>query len=168
MHPKLSTFLHGVLAGAAGASCMTVLRMLAHRAGWIDAMVPQAVEIWAKDSAGLARPRALAAHHLLDQALHLGYGAALGGSYALVKGERADARRALGLGVGLWAFASGALFPLLKIARPLWRAEPREELVNLGAHALYGAVTVYLLEEFSRQELTQPRGNGRMRRARVG
>src|SRR5690349_15491787 len=44
-----SFFIHGALAGALGAATMTVLRMVAHRAGWIQAMVPQAVEVWAKN-----------------------------------------------------------------------------------------------------------------------
>jgi hypothetical protein len=60
------------------------------------------------------------------------------------------------------------LFPALKIARPLWRATPREELVNLTAHALYGTVTLYLLEELEEQRRTQPRTNRLMRLGRVG
>jgi hypothetical protein len=64
--------------------------------------------------------------------------------------------------------ASVVLFPALGIARPLWRAQPREVLVNLSAHALYGAVTVYLLDEFERQRHTQPRAELLMRHARVG
>jgi uncharacterized membrane protein YagU involved in acid resistance len=144
--------------------------MSAHRAGWIDAMVPQAVEIWAKDRAGLRRPRAAATHHVADQLIHLGYGAAMGGIYALAARSPAQARptRALGLGSSLWAFSSLILFPALKIARPLWRAAPREELVNFSAHALYGVATVYLLAEFEDQRQTQPRSNIGMRLGRVG
>ncbi|HTV21852.1 MAG TPA: hypothetical protein VMG12_24350 [Polyangiaceae bacterium] len=56
----------------------------------------------------------------------------------------------------------------MKIARPPWRASPREEAINLGAHLLYGAVTVYLLDEFERQRKTEPFTHALMQRARVG
>jgi hypothetical protein len=170
MRSTKSILIHGALAGALGAACMTALRMAAHRAGWIDAMVPQAVEVWGKDRAGLTRPRTLPTHHVADQALHLGYGAASGALYALsVRRDRqASPGRALGLGSALWGFASLVLFPTLGIARPLWRARPREELVNFSAHALYGAVTVYLLDEFERQRQTQPRAQLLMQHGRVG
>jgi predicted membrane-bound mannosyltransferase len=165
-----SYLIHGALAGALAAATMTVFRMAAHRAGWIQAMVPQAVEIWAKEATGLGRPRAAATHHVADQLLHLGYGAVAGGVYALTHRARSGATpvRGLELGASLWAFSSLILFPALKIARPLWRATPREELVNLTAHALYGTVTLYLLEELEEQRRTQPRTNRLMRLGRVG
>jgi hypothetical protein len=165
-----SYLVHGALAGALGAATMTVLRMVAHRAGWIQAMVPQAVEVWAKDKSPSPWPRRAEAHHVADQLLHLGYGGAAGSVYALshAAGERAAPRRAIGLGTALWAFGSLVLFPALKIARPPWRASPREGLVNLGAHLLYGAVTVYLLDEFERQKRTEPFTRTQMLHARVG
>jgi hypothetical protein len=169
MRSRKTLLVHGVLAGALGAGCMTVLRMFAHRAGWIQAMVPQAVEVWAKDRSALGRPRTLATHHVADQLLHLGYGAFWGGVYAAALGQRnASPVRALELGTSLWALGSMLIFPALKIARPAWRSEPRAELINVSAHALYGVVTVYLVEELERQRHTQPRAHGLMRHARVG
>jgi hypothetical protein len=149
---------------------MTVWRMTAHRAGWIQAMVPQAVEVWAQDKSPLPGPRRIESHHVADQLLHLGYGAAAGTAYALThaQGERATPSLALGFGTALWVFGSFVLFPTLKIARPPWRAKPREELVNVAAHLLFGAVTVYLFDEFERQRHTQPVAHSLMRRARVG
>lgn len=170
MQARTSYLIHGALAGALAAATMTVFRMAAHRAGLIQAMVPQAVEVWAKKATGLSRPRAAATHHVADQLLHLGYGAAAGGVYALSKRARSGApsARGLELGTSLWAFSSLVLFPALKIARPLWRATPREELVNLAAHALYGTVTLYLLEELESQKHTQPWTNLQMRLGSVG
>jgi hypothetical protein len=167
---SMRSFLtHGALAGALGAATMTVLRMMAHRAGWIEAMVPQAVEVWAKDEAKLPWPKRVENHHVADQLLHLGYGGAAGSAYALTRAARhAAPSHALELGTALWVLGSFVLFPMLKIARPPWRARPREELVNLAAHLLYGAVTVYLLDEFERQKRTEPRSLWRMRHARVG
>jgi hypothetical protein len=167
-----SFLVHGALSGALGAATMTVVRMLAHRAGWIQAMVPQAVEVWAKDKSKLPWPRRVENHHVADQLLHLGYGGAAGGAYALARAAGHDAKPSLALagelGAALWIIGSFVLFPALKIARPPWRAKPREELVNLGAHLLYGAVTVYLLDEFERQKRTQPLTLPLMRHARVG
>lgn len=170
MRSSTSSFIHGALAGALGAANMTVLRMAAHRAGWIDAMVPQAVELWVRDKAKLGRPRAAATHNVADQLLHLGYGAVCGGLYGLAaqQDRRATVERALSLGTSLWAFSSIVLFPALKIARPLWRATPREELVNFAAHALYGAATVYLTDELEQQRRSERRGSSALRRRRVG
>ena len=163
-------FVHGALAGALGAATMTVLRMVAHRAGWIRAMVPQAVEVWAKDRSPLPWPRRPEAHHVADQLLHLGYGGLAGAAYALTQAPKPEAKpgRALELGALLWVFGSFVLFPALKIARPPWRATPREEAVNLAAHLLYGAVTAYLLDEFEHQRRTEPFTHFSMRHAKVG
>jgi hypothetical protein len=150
---------------------MTVLRMMAHRAGWLDAMVPQAVEVWAKDKMGLAWPRRTESHHVADQLLHLGYGAAAGAAYGLAAAatpEGSHPSRAAELGTALWVFGSFVLFPALKIARPPWRSEPREGAINLAAHLLYGAVTVYLVDEFERQKRTEPLTRRSMLHARVG
>jgi hypothetical protein len=165
-----SSLVHGALAGALGAATMTVLRMVAHRAGWIEAMVPQAVEVWAKDKSPLPWPRRVESHHVADQLLHLGYGAAAGSAYALSHpgSQRGNPELAMGFGTALWVFGSFVLFPVLRIARPAWRATAREELVNLGAHLLFGAVTVYLLDEFERQSKSEPFAHWRMRHARVG
>lgn len=170
MRMKHQLLVHGALAGALGAACMTALRMAAHRAGWLEVMVPQAVEVWASEKAHLGRPRDTATHHVADQLLHLGYGAFAGLAYAGLVARRGQASsgRALGFGGALWAFGSAVLFPALHIARPLWRASPREELINLAAHALYGAVTVYLLDEFEYQRVTQPKTWRSVQLARVG
>lgn len=171
MRRSSSLFIHGALAGALGAAAMTVLRLTAHRAGWIEAMVPQAVEVWAKEHSPLTRPRTPPTHHVADQLLHLGYGGFSGGVYGLyvsLTRRRPSPTRAVALGAALWALGSLILFPALKIARPPWRAAPREELVNMSAHALYGAVTVYMLDELESQARRQPLSYRRMLRSDVG
>jgi hypothetical protein len=170
MKELTTRWVHGALAGVMGAACMTVLRLAAHRRGWIDAMVPQAVEVWAKKEAGLGWPRSAATHHVADQLLHLGYGSTWGAIYALCVQPRGSASlgRSLGLGLGLWALGSMVIFPALKIARPAWRQKPRQELVNVSAHLLYGAVTALVLDEFGRQAQTQPRTHRIAQMARIG
>ncbi|HWO11596.1 MAG TPA: hypothetical protein VNN80_19010 [Polyangiaceae bacterium] len=168
MQRNASVFIHGALAGALGAAGMTVLRLLAHRAGWIEAMVPQAVEVWVKDRSSLTRPRAPATHHVADQLLHLAYGGFWGGVYGLAAPKHPSPARALAFGGAIWALGSLVLFPALKIARPLWQAKAREELVNVGAHALYGAIATYMLDELEKQARHQPLSYRRMLRADVG
>jgi hypothetical protein len=71
--------LHGALGGIYGAAAMSILRLAAHRAGLIDKMLPQVVEEWTLDRTGMKpSPASKTAHHVLDQFLHLGYGAAMG------------------------------------------------------------------------------------------
>lgn len=159
MRKLTSLAIHGAVAGGLAAACMTVLRMLAHRAGWLSQMVPQAVEIWAKEHAALPLPASAAGHHAADQLLHVLYGATWGAAYAGLLGKRgpASTARAVELGLPVWALGSLVLFPALRIGRPAWRSRPSEVLINIAAHLLYGAVTVFVTEELERQKLTQPR-----------
>jgi len=143
---------------------MTALRMLAHRAKWIDQMVPQAVEAKAKrylpvtPSAVLsALPSQRAMHHIADQLLHLGYGSGLGAAYGLTLGRGpASVKKVVGFGLGVWGLGSFLLLPALKLMRPEWRAKPVEIAVNLGAHLVYAGTLVLLTEELEIQSFVQP------------
>jgi len=139
---------------------MTVLRMLAHRARWIDQMVPQAVEAKAKHHLPTLRsalPSERAMHHLADQVMHLGYGSAFGAVYGLVLGRRpASAMQVVSYGLGMWGFGSFVLLPALKIMRPEWRAKPTEVAVNLAAHLLYAGAVALMTEELESQSYLQP------------
>lgn len=162
--------VHGAIAGGLAAACMTVLRMAAHRRGWIRQMVPQSVEVWVLDEKlGLPR-RPAALDHLADQVLHLGYGAATGALYAAALGRRRRslAGRGVGLGLPLWAFGNLVLLPALGIAKPAWRARPSETAVNLAAHLLYGLATALVTDELESQKRRQPRWYPRTHGARLG
>lgn len=160
MTPITRRMVHGAVAGALGAASMTVLRMLALRAKVVDQMLPQAVETWLAHRLPLrlpAGPNQRAMHHLLDQLLHLGYGASLGALYGLTLGRgRARASKTLGYATGVWAFGSFFLLPALRIMRPEWRAKPGEIAVNVSAHLTYAAVLALLTEELERQSFVQP------------
>ena len=157
MNPTLRRTVHGALAGAIGAACMTAVRMLARRAKLIDQMVPQAVEAWAKHRLPVsapALPSQRALHHVADQILHLGYGCTAGAIYgaALAKhGLRVG--RVAGFGTAVWLFGSFVLRPGLRIMRPEWKAKPRESAVNLATHALYAGVLGLLSDEFEKQSV---------------
>ena len=160
MKPALRRTIHGALGGAMGAACMTVVRMVAHRSGLIDQMLPQAVESWAKHHAPLRLPsprsgRAL--HHVADQLMHLGYGATFGALYGLVWARKpARPAKIFAFGLGNWVFGSFLLLPALKVMRPEWRAAPREVAVNLAAHLLYAAALGVVTDEFEQQSAFQP------------
>lgn len=171
MKAKWRRVIHGALAGGIGAATMTVLRMLAHRAGVIEQMVPQSVEAWARHQLPVhlpAGPNQRALHHVADQTLHLGYGATFGALYAATLGTRASAGKVVAYGVGLWTFGSFVLLPGLRIARPEWRAKPIEIAVNLAAHLSYAAALALLTEEFETQSFVQPLQYPRSLAARTG
>lgn len=170
MRLALSTAVHGAIAGGIAAGCMTVLRLLAHRAGLIEQMPPQAVEVWLKERTRVGVGAPAAAHHTADQLIHLGYGLTWGALYGGTLGarRRADLSHGAGLGLFLWAFGSALVFPALGIAKAPWRSGPAENAVNIAAHLIYGSVTVFVLDEFERQKLSQPRIHARARHARIG
>ncbi|MBC8072323.1 MAG: hypothetical protein IAG13_28635 [Deltaproteobacteria bacterium] len=145
--------IHGALAGMNGAATMTVLRMLAHRSGLIDLMVPQKVEQWARRKAGVRRWRTPGGYRIVDHVLHLGYGATWGALYGALSPapEATTVARTATFGIGLWAFGSMVLFPALRIGPPAWRSGARENTVNVAAHLAYAAATSLLVDEFSRQ-----------------
>jgi hypothetical protein len=146
----VSPLVTGALAGAVAAHPMTVLRMAARRAGWIDQGVPQAVEATLLD--GVA-PDAPLAHHALEQALHMGMGAALGAlDSALWRAtSMPTAARGALIGGGSFLFTTLALLPALGAGRPLWRSDAREIAVNLAAHLLFGLSTALVTEELAGQ-----------------
>lgn len=171
MNAQWRRLIHGALAGGIGAATMTVMRMLAHRAGLIQQMVPQAVEAWAQHQLPVhvpAGPNSRSLHHVADQGLHLGYGATFGALYAAALGTRPSAGKVVAYGVGLWGFGSFVLLPALRIARPEWRAKPVEIAVNLAAHLGYAAAVALLTEEFETQSFVQPLQYPRSLVARTG
>ncbi|HTE52754.1 MAG TPA: hypothetical protein VK698_18000 [Kofleriaceae bacterium] len=169
MNQRLSDALLGGVAGVIGASGMTIVRMLAHRAGLIDQMVPQAVV--QKLERGAGRRPAPGSSRVVDQALHLGYGAALGAAYsALIDRPRRSPRvgHAIGYGAAQWAFGSMVLLPVLGIARPAWRKGLAENAVDLAAHLTFSGVSAFVAGEFDRQAATSPRAGHPASPARVG
>jgi hypothetical protein len=159
--PFFRRTVHGALGGALAAACMTVVRMVAHRAGLIRQMVPQAVEVWAYHHAPLSHRSSQshsALHHVADQAIHLGYGATLGAVYGALSGRNhINPTKILGYGVANWVFGSCLLLPSLGVLRPVWRARVPEIAVDLSAHLLYAAALGLVMDEMEAQTLTQPR-----------
>lgn len=162
----LTRTIHGALAGISGAATMNVLRMLAHRAGLIDVMVPQKVEQRMRRAVGVRLWPTPGAYRVVDQVLHLGYGATWGALFGALTPvpARASIARTLAFGVGLWGIGSFVLFPALHIGRPAWESSTSENAVNIAAHVAYAAATALLVEELARQ----PMRDVQTRRARAG
>ncbi|HWB78937.1 MAG TPA: hypothetical protein VG755_28440 [Nannocystaceae bacterium] len=158
--------IHGALAGMSGAATMNVLRMLAHRAGLIDVMVPQKVEQRVRRAVGVRRWPTPGAYRIVDQLLHLGYGATWGALFGAITPRAANISPPLTIafGLGLWGLGSFVLFPALGIGRPAWASSPRENAVNIAAHLAYATATTLLVEELARQ----PMRDVETRRARAG
>ncbi len=164
-------FVYGALGGALGAACMTVLRMAAHRRGVIDKTVSQAAEEWLADRLDLQPARdEPAVHHVLDELLHLGYGATLGLGYAALQRSRAGGRLSAGAlyGLGTWFVGSWGLLPALGAKRPPWRKGLASNAVDLGAHALFGAVTALVSSEMAAQTNHRRTSDEARYRARTG
>jgi hypothetical protein len=155
--------LTGAVAGAVAAHPMTVLRMAARRAGWIERPVPQAVE---ESLVGGVAPDAPLAHHALDQVLHMGMGAALGAlDGALWQATSLPtAARGVLIGGGSFLFATLVLLPEFAGGRSLGRSDAREIAVNLAAHLLFGMSTALVTEELAGQPDRGRHRSGRARR----
>ena len=158
----------GVVGGASGAGCMTVLRMAARRAGWIDRMPPQVTAEWLIERTG-REPDSAAGHQILDALVHWAVSTGAGAVYGASVREPARARLATGalFGLGVWAVAFGVVLPALRITRSPHRGTWQETAVNVTAHVMYGAATALVSGELSRQTYG-PGAALRRLRARVG
>jgi putative membrane protein len=163
--------IHGALAGAIGAACMTPLRLGARRAGLVEKMTPQVMEESLAARLNLGHRASQPTHHVADQMMHLGFGAALGATYGLVDTARPRqgtvARGAI-FGLLAWGFGAGAVVPLLRAARPPWKAHLVENAVNIAAHLVFGVTTALVMEELSSQSDGGPTSDLYRRLRRVG
>ncbi len=151
--PLLFSVVAGAIGGLVGASCMTVIRTFAQRAGFIEKTVPQVMEEWASERLDLEPPGGAPGHHVVDQLLHLGYGVIWGALYGTILGRQAPALlvSGVGFGVSLWAFGFFGLIPALRVHRPAHEATVAENGINIAAHLAYGLVVALLTDEITRQ-----------------
>jgi hypothetical protein len=170
MPKSLVRIIYGALSGSLAAACMTVIRMTARRRGIIEKTVPQVAEEWLSHRSGIGRGAHPVLHHLADQALHLGYGAALGVGYAIAPRARSRHAIAHGLayGAATWFAGSWLLLPLLRAKQAAWRKRPSENAVDLLAHLVFGVATAIVSDELATQSNRGPSSDSRRRATRVG
>jgi len=170
MSKLFARLIEGALAGSLAAACMTVIRMTARRRGIIEKTVPQAAEEWLADRVGVGHHAHPVLHHLADQGLHLGYGAALGVGYALGSRQRRShtVRSGVAYGVVTWIAGSWLLLPLLRAKQAPWRKRRSENAVDLLAHLVFGAATALVTEELAAQQDRGPSSDLRRFASRVG
>jgi hypothetical protein len=159
--------VQGLIGGASGAGCMTALRFLARRSGWIDVTPPQLTREWLVDRVGLD-PEHPGARQLLDSVVHLAVGVGGGAVYGGLS-HRLPPTLASGalFGLGIWSLAFGVLTPWLGITSSPRRGKWRETGVNVVAHLVYGLATALVAQELGRQT-HGPDLRLRMLRGRVG
>lgn len=170
MSRSLVRIIYGAISGSLAAACMTVIRMAARRRGMIEKTVPQAAEEWLSRRSGLGQEAHPVLHHLADQVLHIGYGAALGAGYAIAARERArrPIARGLAFGVATWFAGSWLLMPLLRAKQAPGRKRRSENAVDLLAHLVFGAATAIVSEQLSAQPDRGPSSDSRRGATRVG
>lgn len=161
---------YGAMAGAIAAACMTVIRTSARRWGIIEKTVPQAVEEWLTERAGIGGRSHPLVHHLADQILHFGYGAALGACYGLAvrRRTRTVLARGAAYGVATWLFGSWLVMPLIRAKQSPWRKRASENAVDVVAHIAYGMATALVAEELSSQSDRGPSSDLRRQITKVG
>lgn len=158
--------VRGAIAGMDAAAAMSILRLAARRAGWIEEAAPHAVEQWAVQRTGAPPGPAAPDQRVLGELLHLGVGFVAGAAYgALTRPARTPAMAGgLAFGLAVWALSFGLLNPLLGIARPPWRARPVENVLNILSHLLFGGVTTLIAGELGRSPAPGLEPTRRLRR----
>ena len=166
---KLSTAIaQGLIGGAAGAGCMSTLRMAARRLGWIDATPPQAVRDWLGEHVG-AKPEGPGSRQLVDAFVHLAISLGGGMAYGALTARTPRTILVSGpvFGLSLWALAFGVLLPQLGVTRSPRQARWSETAINAGAHIVYGVATALVSGQLRGQTHGADAGI-RALRARVG
>src|SRR5688572_3225570 len=93
--------LTGITAGLVAAGVMSAARLLAHRAGLIDRMVPQVLQERAAGAAGVELPGGTAGHQLAAEVIHHAVSAAAGGLLGAVT-ARPGLATGVGYGLAIW------------------------------------------------------------------
>ena len=158
---KYGGVLRGMTAGLVAAGVMSAVRLLAHRAGLIDRMVPQILQERAAGAAGVDLPGGEAAHQLAAEVIHHGVSLAAGGALGAVSATPGLAT-GIAYGLGIWAIDALGLLPALRVDRVGGRT------VDVVAHGLFGATLAFAMRELASQPRLAPRPAVLPLRRRVG
>lgn len=150
--------LRGALAGVAATAAMTRVAK-----DWVQVRYPE-TELhyhpmtslqWLVQKFGRRDPLPEHAAVPLAHALHYGYGAMAGATFAASVSDRSRLPwmiRGSAYGFLLWAVSFCGYVPLLGIYKPAWQFEAQEREVTLLAHGTYGIALAAILESLEPQE----------------
>jgi hypothetical protein len=138
-------------AGVIAAGVMSTARLLAHRAGLVDRMVPQVLEERAAGEAGIDIPGGKSGHQLAAEVIHHGVSLAAGGLLGALTAKPRPATAAA-YGLAIWVAEAWGLLPALRVRRPGTRALA----VDAAAHALFGVVVAFAMRELASQDRLRP------------
>ena len=138
--------VRGAAAGLVATGAMSAL-MHALR-DQVGEQPPDAIVTSAADAADLDVPEPV-----LDAAavaMHVGFGASIGGAYALLPRVGPPVLRGVATGLAVYAVSYQGWIPALGILPPATRDRPGRPAVIIAAHVVYGAV-LGLVEERLRE-----------------
>jgi hypothetical protein len=156
-----SSVLRGMTAGLIAAGVMSAARVLAHRAGLIDRMVPQVLQERAAGAAGIDLPGGKAAHQLGAEVIHHAVSLAAGGMLGAAT-ARPGLATGVAYGLAIWVVDVLGLLPALRVERVGGRT------VDAVAHGIFGAALALTMRELAAQPRLEPRPAAMPLRRRVG
>ena len=146
-------------AGLVAAGVMSAVRLIAHRAGLIDRMVPQVLQERAAGAAGIDVPGS--AHQLAAEALHHGVSLAAGAALGALTATP-SVRIGVVYGLAIWVVDALGLLPALRVQRVGGRG------VDAVAHGIFGAALAFAMRELASQRRLTPKPAAVPLRAHVG
>lgn len=151
----METVLRGSMAGAAATVPMTLVIEAGRAAGWVRTPPPEQITANVAKRAGEEPSRQNPAFQAAWLAAHLGYGAACGALYALIRPllPRSDVATGLLFGGAVWTVSYLGVLPALELFPPAQDDSPRRQAVMIAAHAVYG-ISLASIERT--QQLTPP------------
>jgi hypothetical protein len=161
MSEATSGVLRGMTAGLIAAGVMSAARVLAHRAGLIERMVPQSLQERAAGALAVDMPGGKAGHQLAAEVIHHGVGVAAGGLLGAVM-ARPTLATGLAYGLVIWAVNVLGVLPALRVQRVGGGA------VDAVAHGIFGAALAVAMQELTAQPRLEPKPTVIPLRQRVG
>lgn len=161
MREATSRVLRGMTAGLIAAGMMSATRVLAHRAGLIDRMVPQVLQERAAGAAGVDLPGGAAGHQLAAEVIHHAVSLAAGGLLGAAT-ARPGLATGVAYGLAIWIVDALGVLPALWVQRVGGRT------VDAVAHGIFGATLAVAIRELAAQPRLEPERAAIPLRRRVG
>ncbi|MBW3631671.1 MAG: DUF1440 domain-containing protein [Chloroflexi bacterium] len=136
----MQTLVRGAVAGLAATVPMTVVIGAGRAAGFLHTPPPVEITENVAEQAGEDPDRGSPAFQVGWLSAHLGYGAACGAVYALMRPRlpRSDIAAGLLFGGAVWSISYMSLMPALNLYPPAKVDSRWRQAVMIAAHAVFG------------------------------